>query len=83
MARVPALGGRHACAQRAASQPTPGERTGRLAADAVRLVVDDPRTDVTKTRKDGTRGRPRTDYRDAANSGRTGRSSPALRSSWG
>jgi hypothetical protein len=29
-----------------------------LAADGVRIVVDDLRTDVTKTRKDGTAGRP-------------------------
>src|SRR5215204_6273313 len=44
-----------------------GERIARLAAGGVRLVVGDLRSDVTKTRKDGTRGRLRyhyTDHRD-------------------
>jgi hypothetical protein len=36
----------------------------RIAAGGVRLVVDELRTDVTKTRKDGTRGRLRVDYGD-------------------
>jgi len=43
----------------------PGERVARLAAGGARLVVDDLRTDVTKTRKDGSRGRLRIDYGDA------------------
>lgn len=42
-----------------------GERIARLAAGGVRLVVDDLRADVTKTRKDGSRGRLRIDYGDA------------------
>ena len=41
-----------------------GERVARLAACGVRLVVDELRTDVTKTRKDGSRGRLRYDYGD-------------------
>jgi ParB/RepB/Spo0J family partition protein len=41
-----------------------GERIARLAAHGVRLVVEELRTDVTKTRKDGTRGRLRIDYGD-------------------
>jgi hypothetical protein len=39
-----------------------GERIARIAAGGIRLVVDELRTDVTKTRKDGTRGRLRIDY---------------------
>jgi len=42
-----------------------GERIARLAAGGVRLVVDDLRADVTKTRKDGSRGRLRIEYGDA------------------
>ena len=42
-----------------------GERIARLAAGGIRLVVDDLRADVTKTRKDGSRGRLRIDYGDA------------------
>ena len=41
-----------------------GERIARIAAGGVRLVVDELRTDVTKTRKDGSRGRLRIDYGD-------------------
>ena len=41
-----------------------GERIARLAAAGVRLVIGDLRTDVTNTRKDGTRGRLRYDYGD-------------------
>ena len=41
-----------------------GERIARIAAGGIRLVVDELRTDVTKTRKDGSRGRLRTDYGD-------------------
>jgi hypothetical protein len=41
-----------------------GERIARLAAGGVRLVVGDLRADVTKTRKDGSRGRMRIDYGD-------------------
>jgi ParB/RepB/Spo0J family partition protein len=41
-----------------------GERIARIAAGGVRLVVGDLRTDVTKTRKDGSRGRLRYDYGD-------------------
>jgi hypothetical protein len=37
-----------------------GERIARTAA-GVRLAIDELRTDVTKTRKDGTRGRLRID----------------------
>lgn len=41
-----------------------GERVARLAVTGIRLVVDDFRTDVTKTRKDGSRGKLRIDYGD-------------------
>src|SRR5215207_2332136 len=41
-----------------------GERIARIAAGGVRLVVDELRSDVTKTRKDGSRGRLRIDYGD-------------------
>jgi hypothetical protein len=41
-----------------------GERVRRIAAQGVRLVVEDFRKDVTKTRTDGTRGRLRVDYGD-------------------
>jgi hypothetical protein len=41
-----------------------GERVARLAAGGIRLVIGDLRTDVTKTRKDGSRGRLRIDYGD-------------------
>jgi len=39
-----------------------GERIARIAAGGIRLVVDELRTDVTKTRKDSSRGRVRIDY---------------------
>jgi ParB family chromosome partitioning protein len=39
-----------------------GERIARIAAGGIRLVIDELRTDVTKTRKDGSRGRLRIDY---------------------
>src|SRR4051794_15735739 len=42
-----------------------GERVARIAAGGVRLVFDELRADVTKMRKDGTRGRLRIDYGDA------------------
>ena len=41
-----------------------GERIARIAAGGIRLVIDELRTDVTKTRKDGSRGRRRYDYGD-------------------
>jgi hypothetical protein len=41
-----------------------GERIARIAASGIRLAIDELRTDVTKTRKDGTRGRLRYDYGD-------------------
>jgi hypothetical protein len=41
-----------------------GERIARIAAGGIRLVIDDLRSDVTKTRKDGSRGRLRVDYGD-------------------
>jgi ParB/RepB/Spo0J family partition protein len=41
-----------------------GERVARIAAGGIRLAIDELRTDVTKTRKDGTRGRLRYDYGD-------------------
>ena len=41
-----------------------GERIAHIAAGGVRLVMVDLRTDATKTRKDGTRGRLRYDYGD-------------------
>src|SRR3954467_6517886 len=41
-----------------------GERIARIAAGGVRLVIDELRADVTKTRKDGSRGRLRIDYGD-------------------
>src|SRR5205823_12557223 len=39
-----------------------GERITRIAAAGIRLVVGELRADVTKTRKDGSRGRLRYDY---------------------
>ena len=39
-----------------------GERIQQLAMGGIRLIVDELRTDVTKTRKDGTRGRLKIDY---------------------
>jgi hypothetical protein len=42
-----------------------GERIARIAAGGVRLVVEELRSDVTKTRKDGSRGRLRIDYGDS------------------
>jgi hypothetical protein len=39
-----------------------GERIARIAAGGIRLVIEELRTDVTKTRKDGSRGRLRYDY---------------------
>ena len=39
-----------------------GERVRHLAVNGMRLVVEELRADVTKTRKDGTRGRLRLDY---------------------
>ena len=44
-----------------------GERIARIAAGGVRLVIDELRTDVTKTRKDGTPGCLRIDYGDHRN----------------
>jgi hypothetical protein len=41
-----------------------GERVARIAANGIRLVIEELRTDVTKTRQDGTRGRTRYDYGD-------------------
>jgi len=41
-----------------------GERVARLAAHGVRLVIGELRSDVTKTRKDGSRGRLRFGYGD-------------------
>jgi hypothetical protein len=41
-----------------------GERIHHLAVAGIRLVVGELRTDVTKTRKDGSRGRLRIDYGD-------------------
>jgi hypothetical protein len=41
-----------------------GERIARIAAGGVRLVIEERRSDVTKTRKDGSRGRLRIDYGD-------------------
>src|SRR5215210_976451 len=41
-----------------------GERIARIAAGGIRLVIDELRSDVTKTRKDGSRGRLRIDYGD-------------------
>ena len=39
-----------------------GERVQQLAMGGIRLIVDELRADVTKTRKDGTRGRLKIDY---------------------
>jgi ParB/RepB/Spo0J family partition protein len=44
-----------------------GDRIARIAAGGVRLVVDELRSDVTKPRKDGSRGRLRIDYGDHRN----------------
>jgi hypothetical protein len=41
-----------------------GGRIARIAAGGIRLVIDELRTDVTKTRRDGSRGRLRYDYGD-------------------
>jgi hypothetical protein len=41
-----------------------GERVSRLAMSGIRLVIDEFRTDVTKTVKSGERGRLRIDYGD-------------------
>jgi ParB/RepB/Spo0J family partition protein len=41
-----------------------GERIARIAAGGIRLVIDELRSDVTKTRKDGSRGRLKVDYGD-------------------
>jgi ParB/RepB/Spo0J family partition protein len=41
-----------------------GERVQRLALAGVRLVIEEFRSDVTKTRKDGSRGRLRVSYGD-------------------
>jgi hypothetical protein len=41
-----------------------GERIARITAGGIRLMVDELRRDVTKTRKDGSRGRLRIDYGD-------------------
>jgi hypothetical protein len=41
-----------------------GERVVRLAVSGIRLVIDEFRSNVTKTRKDGSRGRLRIDYGD-------------------
>jgi hypothetical protein len=41
-----------------------GEQIARIAAGGVRLVVDELRTNVTKTRKDGSHGRLKFDYGD-------------------
>jgi ParB/RepB/Spo0J family partition protein len=41
-----------------------GERVAELAARGVRLVIEEFRTDVTKMRKDGSRGALRIDYSD-------------------
>ena len=41
-----------------------GERVSRLAMSGIRLVIDEFRTDVTKTLKSGERGRLRIDYGD-------------------
>jgi hypothetical protein len=41
-----------------------GDRVAELAARGIRLVVEEFRTDVTKTRKDGSRGALRIDYGD-------------------
>lgn len=41
-----------------------GDRVARITAGGVRLVIEELRTDITKTRKDGSRGRLRYDYGD-------------------
>lgn len=41
-----------------------GERIHHLAVAGIRLVVEELRTDVTRTRKDGSRGRLKMDYGD-------------------
>jgi ParB/RepB/Spo0J family partition protein len=41
-----------------------GERVQRLAMCGIRLIVEELRSDATKTRKDGSRGRLRVDYGD-------------------
>jgi hypothetical protein len=42
-----------------------GERVSRLAMAGIRLVIDEFRIDVTKTRKDGSRGKLRIGYGDS------------------
>ena len=39
-----------------------GERVARLAVSGIRLVIEEFRADITKTRKDGTKGALRIDY---------------------
>ncbi len=41
-----------------------GERVARLAAGGIRLIIEQFRTDATKTRKDGTPGQKRIQYTD-------------------
>jgi ParB/RepB/Spo0J family partition protein len=41
-----------------------GEQVARLAATGIRLVIGEFRTDVTKTKKDGSKGKLRVDYGD-------------------
>jgi ParB/RepB/Spo0J family partition protein len=42
-----------------------GDRVAELAARGVRLVIEEFRTDITKTRKDGSKGALRIDYGDS------------------
>jgi hypothetical protein len=41
-----------------------GERVARLAVSGIRLVIDEFRTDVTKTLQNGSKGKLRIDYAD-------------------
>jgi ParB/RepB/Spo0J family partition protein len=41
-----------------------GDRVARIAAGGVRLLIEELRTDITKTHRDGSRGRLRYDYGD-------------------
>ena len=50
--------------QTGSAYSTVGERVRRIAAYGVRMVIEDFRTDITKTKKDGTRGRLKIDYGD-------------------
>jgi hypothetical protein len=56
-----------------------GERVHQLAVHGIRYVIDEFREDVTKTRKDGSKGKLRIDYGDSHASGTA---EPAVKWMW-